>query len=62
MGIAPCYQPHRAPDGRDPVYGGDFFAAERSEWDAKTLCEGHYDADKVMRLFEESNGTFAAAR
>src|SRR6476659_5029259 len=31
------------------VYGGDFFAAERSEWDSETLAEGHYDAERVMR-------------
>jgi predicted metal-dependent enzyme (double-stranded beta helix superfamily) len=37
------------------VYGGDFFAAERSEWDAETLAEGHYDAERTMRRFEEAN-------
>jgi len=37
------------------VYGGDFFAVSRSEWDPETLCEGAYDVDKAMRLFEESN-------
>jgi predicted metal-dependent enzyme (double-stranded beta helix superfamily) len=37
------------------VYGGDFFAAERSEWDSETLAEGRYDAERVMRRFEESN-------
>ena len=37
------------------VYGGDFFAAERSEWDSETLEEGRYDAKRVMRRFEESN-------
>src|SRR5580765_5375531 len=37
------------------VYGGDFFTAERSEWDAETLVEGRYDAERVMRRFEESN-------
>jgi hypothetical protein len=26
------------------VYGGDFFAAERSEWDAETLLEHRYNA------------------
>ena len=25
------------------VYGGDFFAAERSEWDPETLLDGRYD-------------------
>jgi predicted metal-dependent enzyme (double-stranded beta helix superfamily) len=43
------------------VYGGDFFAAERSEWDPETLCEGRYDVAKAIRLFEESNAALAAA-
>lgn len=37
------------------VYGGDFFAAERSEWDPETLVEQRYDAAKTMRYFEEEN-------
>jgi len=37
------------------VYGGDFFAAERSEWDPETLQEGRYDIAKNMKLFEEAN-------
>lgn len=37
------------------VYGGDFFAAERSEWDPDTLSEQRYDSAKVMRLFEAEN-------
>ena len=37
------------------VYGGDFFAAERSEWDPETLREHPYDVEKTLRLFEEAN-------
>ena len=37
------------------VYGGDFFAAERSEWDAETLTERRYDVERAMRCFEEAN-------
>jgi predicted metal-dependent enzyme (double-stranded beta helix superfamily) len=37
------------------VYGGDFFAAERSEWDSETLMEGRYDVERTIRRFEESN-------
>jgi predicted metal-dependent enzyme (double-stranded beta helix superfamily) len=37
------------------VYGGDFFAAERSEWDSETLLEGRYDAERTMRRFEAAN-------
>jgi predicted metal-dependent enzyme (double-stranded beta helix superfamily) len=37
------------------VYGGDFFAAERSEWDPESLREGRYDAERTMQKFEEAN-------
>ena len=37
------------------VYGGDFFAVARSEWDPETLVEGPYDAQKTMRYFEAAN-------
>jgi hypothetical protein len=37
------------------VYGGDFFAAERSEWDAETLLEGRFDADAAVRRFGDAN-------
>ena len=47
------------------VYGGDFFGAHRSEWDAETLIEGRYDSERAMRRFEEANEVyqhFAAKR
>jgi predicted metal-dependent enzyme (double-stranded beta helix superfamily) len=37
------------------VYGGDFFAAERSEWDPESLHEGRYDAERTLQKFEEAN-------
>jgi predicted metal-dependent enzyme (double-stranded beta helix superfamily) len=40
------------------VYGGDFFAAERSEWDPETLQEGRFDVAKTMKLFEEANAFY----
>jgi predicted metal-dependent enzyme (double-stranded beta helix superfamily) len=43
------------------VYGGDFFAVQRSEWDAETLAERPYDIEKNMRLFQEANARLAAA-
>ena len=43
------------------VYGGEFFAAERSEWDPETLAEGRYYVARAMRLFEDANRTAAAA-
>lgn len=39
------------------VYGGDFFAVDRSEWDPENLEEHPYDLEKNMRLFEEANAT-----
>jgi predicted metal-dependent enzyme (double-stranded beta helix superfamily) len=37
------------------VYGGDFFAVPRSEWDPEHLVEQPYDVAKTLALFEESN-------
>jgi predicted metal-dependent enzyme (double-stranded beta helix superfamily) len=37
------------------VYGGDFFAVSRSEWDAETLTERPFDMEKNIRLFAEAN-------
>ena len=37
------------------VYGGDFFAAERSEWDPESLREERFDAERAVRRFEETN-------
>jgi predicted metal-dependent enzyme (double-stranded beta helix superfamily) len=37
------------------VYGGDFFATARSEWDPRTFEERPYDLEKNMRRFEEAN-------
>jgi predicted metal-dependent enzyme (double-stranded beta helix superfamily) len=42
------------------VYGGDFFAAERSEWDPETLSEQRYDPAKTVRYFEEANRSLQA--
>jgi predicted metal-dependent enzyme (double-stranded beta helix superfamily) len=33
------------------VYGGDFFAIDRSEWDPDSLQEGPYDTEKARRMF-----------
>lgn len=35
------------------VYGGDFFAVSRSEWDPESLTEQPYDVEKNLRLFRE---------
>ena len=42
------------------VYGGDFFAAQRSEWDPKTFEEKPYDIEATLRAFEESNARLRA--
>ncbi len=43
------------------VYGGDFIAIERSEWDPETLTERPYDKDKNFRMFAEAQARFAAS-
>jgi predicted metal-dependent enzyme (double-stranded beta helix superfamily) len=42
------------------VYGGDFFATPRSEWDPETLVEAPFDVQTTMRLFEEANTAYEA--
>jgi len=37
------------------VYGGDFFAVQRSEWDPESLREKPYDMEKVLRMFAVSH-------
>jgi predicted metal-dependent enzyme (double-stranded beta helix superfamily) len=44
------------------VYGGDFFAAERSEWDPEALNERRFDPERLVRRFEEANRSLAEAR
>lgn len=41
------------------VYGGDFFAHGRSEWDPENLSERPFDIDASRALFAESNARFA---
>jgi len=42
------------------VYGGDFFAVPRKEWDPERLTEQPYDVQKTLQMFEESNRLYAA--
>jgi predicted metal-dependent enzyme (double-stranded beta helix superfamily) len=42
------------------VYGGDFFAEERSEWDPETLLEERYNVERALRQFEEANASAKA--
>ena len=47
--------PLRQFTGAIHIYGGDFFAVPRSEFDAETLEERPYDIEKAKRLFLEAN-------
>jgi predicted metal-dependent enzyme (double-stranded beta helix superfamily) len=47
--------PIRRLTGAIHVYGGDYFRAERSEWDPETLLEERFNVEKTMRLFQEAN-------
>jgi hypothetical protein len=42
------------------VYGGDFFATHRSEWDPDTLSEQPSDGNRARQIFEEANRRYAA--
>src|SRR6516164_605620 len=44
------------------VYGGDFFAARRSEWDPEKLSEQPSDGERARRIFEEANRRYAAGQ
>lgn len=37
------------------IYGGDFFAQPRSEWDPETLLEKPFSIAKAVRMFEDAN-------
>jgi predicted metal-dependent enzyme (double-stranded beta helix superfamily) len=44
------------------IYGGDFFAQERSEWDPVTLQERPYSVAGAMRVFADANARWEAER
>lgn len=44
------------------VYGGDFFAIDRSEWDPETLRERRYDVAEALKAFEDANARDTATR
>jgi predicted metal-dependent enzyme (double-stranded beta helix superfamily) len=52
--------PLRTFTGALHVYGGDFFAVPRSEWDPETLGERPYDVEKAKRVFLEANERLSA--
>jgi predicted metal-dependent enzyme (double-stranded beta helix superfamily) len=44
------------------VYGGDFFATPRSEWDPQTQVEQPYDVANTLKAFEDANARLATLR
>lgn len=40
------------------IYGGDFFAHGRSEWDAMTLTQRPFDLENALRTFREADERF----
>lgn len=42
-------------NGAFHIYGGDFFDADRSEWDPEDLTEREMDVEASIRAFEEAN-------
>ena len=44
------------------IYGGDFFSAERSEWDPEFLTEHPQDFEEVQQRFRDANERFQATR
>ena len=43
------------------IYGGDFFAGGRTEWDPETLAPRPWSIQGAVRQFEESNARFFGA-
>jgi predicted metal-dependent enzyme (double-stranded beta helix superfamily) len=44
------------------VYGGDFFAPGRSEWDPESLSERPWSLEGAARAFREANACFEAGQ
>lgn len=47
--------PNRQHTGAIHVYGGDFVATPRSQWDPETLEEQPYDLDCILKKFADAN-------
>jgi predicted metal-dependent enzyme (double-stranded beta helix superfamily) len=54
--------PIRRLTGAIHVYGGDFFATGRSEWDPETLSERAFDLEAARASFREANQRFESGR
>jgi predicted metal-dependent enzyme (double-stranded beta helix superfamily) len=44
------------------IYGGDFFAVPRSEWDAETLVERPMDPQALQKRFQDAEERFKAGK
>ena len=60
--IHSVHNPAGVHTGAIHVYGGDFFATPRSQWNAETLVEEPYDLADVQREFERAEQQFKATR
>jgi len=47
--------PNRQHTGAIHVYGGDFVATPRSQWDPQTFEEQPYDLDGILKQFADAN-------
>lgn len=54
--------PLRTFTGAIHVYGGDFFAAPRSEWTPDTLVERPFDIERARRTYAEANARWERER
>jgi predicted metal-dependent enzyme (double-stranded beta helix superfamily) len=52
--------PLRVFTGAIHIYGGDFFATPRSDWDPETLQERPYDIERARKLFADANERWLA--
>lgn len=53
--------PLRRLTGAIHIYGGDFYAADRSEWDPDTLTERPMDFEAAKAQFREADARFRAS-
>ena len=61
-GIHSVINPIRRLTGAIHVYGGDFFAPGRSEWDPETLAQRPFDVEALRAGFGEANRRFESTR
>jgi predicted metal-dependent enzyme (double-stranded beta helix superfamily) len=61
-GIHSVVNPSEQFTGAIHIYGGDFFAPGRSEWDPDTLQERPFDVDGLQDRFRRANARVQAGR